>query len=226
MVITVPMADAVGVNAAAIPTSMPKVAGYVTGSGYVPWSLADWGRFPAAGHVRIDQSPGGTNPLGADVLDVEAGAAAAGDVPGWVKTRMDHGITWSTIYAGDAVLAQCQQALINAEAQYGRGWYFGHVDCWYANWNASQSEAVSLVGTEIHGLTCRAVQWASPTSNPDTICPGTNQTLAHLQIDLSEAEATWHMPPTPGPSPAEEVKRLAAIVSTDIGRLLTAVSKL
>ena len=45
-------------------------------------------------------------------------------------------------------------------------------------------------------MTCRAVHWASPTSNPGTIVPGGTLTLAQAQVDLSVAEDAWH--PAPG----------------------------
>lgn len=60
-----------------------KMAGYLTGSGGVPWTPAQWAKYPDA--IRIDQSPVNTAPNElADVLDVEQDAATLEDVPGWV----------------------------------------------------------------------------------------------------------------------------------------------
>ena len=36
-----------------------------------------------------------------------------------------------------------------------------------------------------------AVQWASPTSNPNTIVPGGTQTLADANIDISVTIPSW-----------------------------------
>jgi hypothetical protein len=197
-VTTVTMIDATGASAHNIPQA-PKVAGYVTGSGIVPWSAADWALFPHSGHVRIDQDAGASDPLGSDVLDVEYQAATVAEVPGWVKTRIAHGITWSTIYGTDSTLAACRAAL---DAAGPHGWYAGHVDCWLADWNLSQAQAAALVGTLVHGLSCRAVQWASPSSNPATIVPGSHLTLAQANVDLSVAAESWHpAPSTPKPPP-------------------------
>ena len=59
------------------------LAGYVTGSDEVPWTPAQFGRFPGA--IRIDQSPVNT-PADetADVIDMENKAATLNDLPGWV----------------------------------------------------------------------------------------------------------------------------------------------
>lgn len=60
-----------------------KMAGYVTGSGDVPWTADQWRQHPDA--IRIDQSPVNT-PADetADVLDVESLAATLADIPQWV----------------------------------------------------------------------------------------------------------------------------------------------
>ncbi len=86
--------DCIGANVGVV-TPPPGVlmAGYATGSGDVPWSDADWQRYPDA--VRFDQSPADT-PADetADVLDVEPLAATVADVPIWV-----HG-AWTSYQAG------------------------------------------------------------------------------------------------------------------------------
>ena len=59
------------------------LAGYVTGSGEVPWTDAQFSRFPGA--IRIDQSPVNT-PADetADVIDMENQAATLDDLVPWV----------------------------------------------------------------------------------------------------------------------------------------------
>ena len=62
-----------------------KGAGYVTGSADIRWTRADWDRSNPrhTGLVRIDQSSGGRDPIGSDVL----GRPAATALPPTVWTR-------------------------------------------------------------------------------------------------------------------------------------------
>jgi peptidoglycan hydrolase-like protein with peptidoglycan-binding domain len=74
--------DAIGVNVTTMPSG--QHCGYMTGTGAVPWSVAQFVADPAA--VRIDQAPVNTDiNETADVLDVENGAATLGDIVPWVK---------------------------------------------------------------------------------------------------------------------------------------------
>jgi len=189
---TVLMIDATHTSVSNIPAKTPKVGGYTTGILGVEWTAADWAEFPDAGHNRIDQSDGGVDPLGSDTLDIELGAATPEQFVDWVKTRIEHNIKWSTCYGGREVLAEVQAAL---DAGGSNGWYYGHVNCWLADWSLDQAEATALIGTEISGLTCVAVQWASPASNPTTIVPGSTLNLAQANVDLSVALASWRPAP-------------------------------
>jgi hypothetical protein len=195
MTATEVMVDAIRVNARHIPRGIPKVAGYVTGTGGVPWTATQWGYFPRAGHVRIDQSPAlaAFSAGRADVADVEFLAGTIGSFVRAVRARIAAGERWSTIYGTDATIAAATAEL---ESAGPHGWYYGHVDCWLANWNLDEAQAAALAGRQIHGLGCRAVQWASPTSNPGTVVPGGTLTLAQAQVDLSVAEDTWHPAPS------------------------------
>jgi len=175
-------------------TVHPRSLGYVTGTGYVPWTTTEWGYFPRAGHVRIDQSPGLASFAAghADVADVEYLAGTIGSFTVAIRERIAAGHQWSTIYGTDSTIAAAAAAL---QAAGQHGWYYGHVDCWLADWNLDEAQAAALIGRQVHGLTCRAVQWASPTSNPGLIVPGGSSTLAQLQVDLSIADAAWHPAP-------------------------------
>jgi hypothetical protein len=195
---TVVMIDATHGSVSHIPARTPKVGGYTTGTSGVEWTAADWAQFPDAGHNRIDQSDGGVDPLGSDTLDVESGAATPEQFVGWLKTRIEHNIEGSTCYGGHDALAAVQTAL---EAGGTNGWYYGHVTCWLADWNLNQAEATALIGTEISGMSCVAVQWASPTSNPTTTVPGSALNLAQANVDLSVALASWRPAPNPQPAP-------------------------
>jgi hypothetical protein len=144
---------------------------------------------------------------------VESGAATPAGAVGWVKARITAGITWSTIYGTDSTLAAVKAAL---DAAGPAGWYSGHVNVWLADWNLSESGAAVLIGTLIHGMTCVAVQWASPTSNPRTIVPGGTATLQQANVDLSVADANWHPAPavTPPPPPPPPPAALYGILVT------------
>ena len=182
------MLDTVGTAAIHIPKSTPYVGGYVTGSGAVPWGSADWGMFPNSRHVRIDQAPGDNPDVHSfDAVDMEKYALTAGDVAEQVKRRVDADIEWTTVYATRANLA-----LVTAAVKgLGGSYWNGHVNYWLADWNLDEEEAAALVGTFIEGATCVAVQWASPTSNPNTLVPGGTATLVQANIDISVCDGTW-----------------------------------
>lgn len=221
----VDMIDATGQNARHIPSTTRKVAGYVTGQG-VQWDAPLWSLFPDAGLVRIEQDPPAQFPLHSDVLDVETGAATPDHVPGWVSQRIRVGIRWSTLYGSADYLEASYKAL----ASQGLSHFLGHVDCWFADWNLNREQAAALVGKEVHGFTCRAVQWASPTYNPATLVPGSALTLQQALVDLSVADAAWHPAPSSPtgrpakvwvielPAAADGAPALSALVSTDGGR--------
>lgn len=215
---TTTMLDTIGSSAgglASLNAGIAKIAGYVTGSGGIAWGDADWARFPHASHVRIDQSPDGHAPLQSDVLDVESGAATPAVAVDWIKRRIAAGITWSTIYGGADTLAAVHAAL---EAAGQHGWYYGHVYAWLANWNLNQTGAAAQIGQQASGLTIVAVQWASPASNPHTLVPGTNTTLAAANVDLSETADSWFPPPGAPPITQSGILIESASSGSYVGR--------
>jgi hypothetical protein len=211
------MIDAIASNSDHIPADTPNVCGYNTGTPGIKWSAANWARFPGAGHFILNQGDTWeiTEILGCNGFDVETKAVTPVQAAQGVKDRIAAGITWTTIYGSDQWLADVAGAL----RALGPDWYFGHVDCGLANWNLNSEEAAKLIGTKIHGLTCRAVQWASPTSNPETLVPGTLTTLEDASVDLWVVEAAW-LPRTP-PPPAWQAQALALTqnVAEDLARL-------
>jgi hypothetical protein len=69
-----------------------KMAGYITGSGGVPWTEPQFAMHPDA--IRIDQSPVNTAPdETADLIDLEQFAATFMDLSGWVPAAWD---SWHT----------------------------------------------------------------------------------------------------------------------------------
>jgi hypothetical protein len=133
--------DMTGANIAAAPEGA-QLAGYVTGTGDVPWTAADWAAHPGA--IRIDQDPAASDAT-ADVLDVEKGAATVADVVPWARAAyanrangVRQGQRWPAIYASAANITPIANALEDAAITSG-------VFLWIANWNLTQEQA----GTDI-----------------------------------------------------------------------------
>ena len=182
-VATALMIDTIHADVSNIPVSTPKVAGYVTGTPDIRWTTADWDRFPHSGKVRINQD-GSTDISEAsvgDVADYEPGAFTEAQVLEWVKLRK-HSHLACAVYVAESNQASLTSALRLA----------GHtgVSLWVANWSLSEAEAVRLLTTSGE-YPVVAVQWASPTSNPRTLVPGSARTLAEANVDLSITVASW-----------------------------------
>ncbi|MGA2412713.1 MAG: hypothetical protein ABSG46_20310 [Candidatus Binataceae bacterium] len=186
------MADFTGAAVASVPASLTvgKVAGYVTGSGIVPWTATDFDKYPDKVRIRIDQSAGGAAFAAgtAQVLDIETGAATDADAVTSVPERQKRG-EYSTIYVAAGNLAALQAKLKDAGVKMHKVGY------WVANWDLDQSQAVATLGNEVV-----AVQWASPTENPTTLVPGTSLTLAQANVDLSVTLPGWYPPAAPAAS--------------------------
>lgn len=190
------------------------VAGYTSGTPDILWTASDWARFPKQVHIRIEQGYGTKTPNMADydVLDIEKGAWTPAEAAAEVKRRVEAGYQWTTLYGSNAALGAAADAI----KAYGHDIWNGHVDCVLADWNLSEAEAYKIVGTEVHGMTCRGVQWASPSSNPHTNLPGTAMTLAESNVDLNVIQPGWNPPtvprskpvpaPVPVPTPVPPVK--------------------
>jgi hypothetical protein len=207
----VDMIDAIHANVAGIPASITKVAGYDTGTASIRWTDQDWLRFPHAGHIVIEQGFGPLDLFKPNTFDVEFQALTAALIPGIVRARVAAGIDETTVYASDGVLSQIASAMI---ASGLNNELLHHLDCWLADWNLNRASAANLIGTRVHGMVCRAVQWASPTSNPHTLVPGSHLDLQQLQVDLSVADAAWHalparpLPPPPAGPPYRHLTRV------------------
>jgi hypothetical protein len=137
---TVPVYDATHANIGQLPKG--HAAGYSTGSGSVPWTVADWNAHPAA--VRICQDAGATDPT-ADVLDVEAGAATIADCARWARAATASvtdvrrpGQRHPAIYMSLSSVTPVVNALIAGGVTSGVG-------LWVANWNLTEAEATVLV---------------------------------------------------------------------------------
>ena len=193
-----PMIDAIHANVGNVPASTLKVAGYVTGTPDIRWTHQDWQRFPRAGTLRIDQSPGLAEYASnaASVADIEPGAGTVGAFVTASQSRLRlHRLLW--FYGTQSVISQVSAALTAA------GIPLSECGAWLANWNLSEAEADAALGTAIAGIRLVGVQWASPTSNPGTKVPGSNLTLAQAQVDLSVTVPGWFATHTLPPARAE-----------------------
>lgn len=150
--------DAIRVNAFDIPVTV-LAAGYTTGSGAIPWGIAQWAAhllpYPA---VRIDQDPSASDKT-ADVLDVESGAATISDIVPWVRAARANfsnnvrpGQRWPAVYLSmgnlDAAIAALQAAGITG------------VGFWTAQPGMGLSAAVTRVQTATGSYPCIGVQYA------------------------------------------------------------------
>jgi hypothetical protein len=162
-----------------------KVAGYTTQAhptDGIAWTDGQFALFPHC--IRIDQSPGLGMARNARVKDVEAGGARIADVVAIAESRHAARLPF-TVYIQDSNLKACRDAMRAA------GVPNGYVTYWIANWNLNEAQAEARLGGDVVAL-----QWASPTSNPQTILPGSNLTLQRANADLSVAIHSW-----PGPAP-------------------------
>lgn len=82
------------------------VAGYVTGSGFIPWSVSDWLHFANVTRITIDQGGMGSPRENADVRDVESGAWSVSNAvkrTGWSVAR-------PTIYCSQSTIPDLKSA--------------------------------------------------------------------------------------------------------------------
>lgn len=202
---------------AALGGRFPDVlAGYVTGSAGIDWPAAAWGQLHGkVGLFRYDQSSGlalfGSG--AADGADIERGAGSVGSFIDQARNRAARGwYSWAYISQADypALAAEVKSAGV-PRVQYG-----------IANWNDNLAAAVAELGPDVV-----YVQWASPSSNPNTAVPLTGgRTLAELNVDLNATRPGWFAShpnpipaPPPPPPPGPPTKR--GLLVTDPGGNLT-----
>ena len=186
---------------AALGNNFPAVlAGYVTGTDGVDWPAHYWTDLATkCGLFRYDQTPA-LNLFGsgaADGADIERGAGVLSDAITAARNREAHG--WdSYFYFSQDVLGDARQAVAASGLK--------RVRFIVANWSDSRAAAEAFIAANPDVV---GVQWASPQSNPDTICPGTSKTLAELNVDLNVTQAGFFalhpVPPPPPPNWTEEI---------------------
>lgn len=214
MVETILMADTVGTDADRIPAGFKAVAGYMTGGLGIVWVSSDWKRFHDF-KVRVLQAYTQDPVLykNADALDCEPGALTITEAAEIARWRDAEHIP-TTIYVEASLLADLRAACQNIKG----------VTYWVANWSLSQAEATALIGGGIV-----AIQWASPSTNPHTLLPGSVLTLAAANCDLSVASVDWlrSLPLAPHhkkhkrPHPKPVASAIAAAIVTAAEAVLT-----
>lgn len=213
------MVDVTGANLARIAPrliaaveagAVRKVAGYRTGSPGIPWTSAEWAEWaPGTPLLDYDQTPGGVDfSVGLTLMwDDETGAGNPALAGQMIIDRKRRNLADHVIYGDDQFLAAAGASLAAA------GLADGQVGCGLADWNLDEAAAAALIGTRIHGMTCRFVQWASPTSNPRTILPGTSLTLGEANCDLNAADPAWHPYMVRQPVPPKTLSGVSASIS-------------
>jgi hypothetical protein len=155
-----------------IPPSVPALWPYVTGSSDVRWPEDAIIGFPGSRVYRVNQGFDPVGPFHGDEFDLERGAWAPPQLVAVAQERARY--RWSTrIYCTYANYGLMKAQL--AQVGLGRSVFYR-----IADWNLSEH----LAGLAAYG-DVYAGQWASPTSNPNTVIPGTNHTLATANVDLN-----------------------------------------
>lgn len=175
----VDMVDTIHADVDNIPADFPKVCGYTTGTPDIQWTAQDWARFRHSAKIRLNQQDG-SDPFNCDGFDIEPGAW---QIPNAVSGASRRRALRTVFYLPASMLPEAEAAV--RAAGLTEWVYYG-----IANWNLSHEEAVTFLGGRVVW-----VQWASPTSNPDTLIPGTKLTLAEANADLSVTVPWWHPVP-------------------------------
>ena len=124
---------------------LPKgqAAGYSTGYGGVPWTVADWNAHPGA--IRICQNPTGTDAT-ADIFDVEAEAGTNDNAAGWVTratSAYNSGVRKGQRKPAIYTSASNVTPLVNALLTHG----VKAVPLWVASWGIGYTAAAQMVNT-------------------------------------------------------------------------------
>ena len=165
-------ADTIANNVHMLPASLPVIWPYVTGTPDVQWSEADIRNFPRSEVIRVNQGFNNADPFHGDEFDIETGAWTTENIIEVVAARRAH--LWSTrLYGTYATYDAVTAALV---AQGLRRSVFWRI----ADWNLTAHLADAELWADVY-----AGQYASPTSNPRTLLPGTNYTLEQAGADLN-----------------------------------------
>lgn len=172
--------DTIDAGVPEIPRCAPVVWWYKTGTTTRPeieWEPEDLAAFPHSHLISIDQGFGNqadeSRWLTADEYDLEAQAWTPKTLVPVVRARNARRIS-TRVYASlspfDQLVIELRSAQVPMHSLFWRE----------ANWNLNEAEARGQLGGIRYAL-----QWASPTSNPDTEMPCTHLSLAVAGADLN-----------------------------------------
>jgi hypothetical protein len=151
--------DAMHANVGKLPKGA-QTAGYVTGSGEVMWTAADWAAHPDA--VRIDQSPLDTElDEMADVLDFENGAATLASLVPWAQAALRN--YRSGARPGQrSPLVYCDGSSVTPVANALTAGKVTGVGLFIAKWSDTLTQALEEVVTASGPFPVSGIQFASP----------------------------------------------------------------
>lgn len=159
---------------------VPVIWPYITGTTQRPeieWEAADLALFPHSMLYKLDQGFGDQGNRArwfrCHEFDLESGAWTIPELVKAIEARNQ--IMWSTrVYASvgpwQALLGALAASGVSARSLYWRE----------ANWSLTEAQARGLLSVVRY-----AIQWASPSSNPLTLIPGTSTTLGEAGADLN-----------------------------------------
>ena len=145
------------VTAANIPADARMVAGYIDRIKLLPWTAADWARFPNAVKVTIVKKAS-TND--GHVLDVEPGDATPAEAPGWVRMRRAAGAI-PTVYCNTSTWPSVRAAFRAAQVAEPYYWlavYDGNPK-WRDDWAVAGVVAKQYQNTPGFDLSSVADHW-------------------------------------------------------------------
>lgn len=165
-------ADCLALNVSRLPRDIPAIWPYVTGTPEVQWSDTEIAWFKNARKYRVNQHYGNDNAMDGDEFDIEYLAWTPDECVDVTRERASR--SWSTRFYGTyATYGTTTAKLAAAGVRQGTWWRI-------ADWNLDRHMADAALWGDVY-----AGQYASPTSNPDTVIPGTRTTLAEAQCDLN-----------------------------------------
>lgn len=138
--------------------------------------------------IPIDQAPTSELAGGAKVKDLEPGAATLQNAVN-LRRAGEHFVT----YTFEANMPAARRALPGGPF-------------WVADWNLTEAQALQYLADHPDTV---AVQWASPSSNPGLVVPGTGgRTIRGLNVDLSVGKLAYWLPGKPAPKPEHDAEGL------------------
>lgn len=165
-------ADCISASIDHLPVGVPVIWPYLTGSASVRWTSAQAAKYASSIQIWVNQGFNSPGPLVGTEFDIERGAWTVNDVVDITEERQAKKMV-TTAYVTWDDYGHLKEGL--AEIGIDRNVYYR-----IADWNLDQHLADAMLHGDIY-----AGQWASPTSNPRTLVPGTSTPLATANLDLN-----------------------------------------